>query len=130
MKKSVMEPIGVECFRCELEKLGVRVEPTPFKLVWKCAGGDLNLGYVMGNGKVWTDAVGNRLPEFEECCESFKQRLAYAWGGEVKEGSNTRWVVKGDGSPFLFHSLGNQELRAWIAAIKQLQQSVLGMLAS
>ncbi len=121
----IMEPNGVERFRRELKRLGVRVVGTHFSLKWKCAVGDLNLGYTMGSDQIWTDYVGNRLPELEVYCEAYKQRLASAWGGEVKEGpSGTRYVVKGDGSRFLLHDLDKQQLRDWIVAIEELQHAV------
>ena len=122
-------PNGVERFRCELEKLGVRVVGKRWRLKWKCPVKDLNLGYVMEDGEVWTNLAGHwTAPEVQECFESYKQSLAHAWGGEVKAGKQTRYVVKGDGSRFLFHSLSDQQLQEWIVAIKELQRAVLGLL--
>ncbi|MXY51416.1 MAG: hypothetical protein F4Y86_02645 [Gammaproteobacteria bacterium] len=121
-------PKDVERFRRELKKIGVRIEGV-WCLKWKCAAGDLNLGYVMGDGEVWTNLARHRNdPDVEACFERYKQRLAHSWGGEVKAGEQTRYVVKDDSGRFFFHSLDNEQLQEWIAAIKELQRAVLASL--
>lgn len=121
-------PKDVGRFRRELEKIGVRIEGV-WCLKWKCAAGDLNLGYVMRDGEVWTNLARHRNdPEIEAGFERYKQRLARSWGGEVKAGKQTRYVVKDDNCRFFFHSLGNERLQEWTAAIKEFQRAVLASL--
>ena len=98
-------------------------------LKWKCAAGELNLGYVVGDGEVWTNLARHRNDaEIESCFERYKRRLAHSWGGEVKAGEQTRYVVKDNHSRFFFHSLSNEQLQEWIAAIKEFQRAVLASL--
>jgi hypothetical protein len=114
-------PERLRGFLGRLESLGVAPE-VKRSLILRWTARDetpFNLGYIMTNGDVWTDAVNWKAKDagMLDLSHDYVTQLARAIDGEVNPGQRGDWyVVRNGKSPKIDDLLRRQD--AWIAAVE------------
>ncbi len=115
-------PKQLQSFIDNLAALGVYPE---FKrsliLRWDSPEGrPVNLGYIMRDGKLWTDTIGPSPSQ--RITRTYKDDLAKAFGGEVFETAKTAYVAVDGKAPFIEGIMDNMD--AWYEVIEQFQNRI------
>ncbi|MFC5066554.1 hypothetical protein [Flaviflagellibacter deserti] len=119
-KRGADLPALLKTFLAELEPLGVRPEfRKSLVLRWDPPEGkSINLGYIMQDGQIWTDATSWTSPSLS-IAQRYVEVLAKEWGMQVDKErmSSGIWTIRVGGKAPRIEMVANR-LSGWVTAIE------------